>query len=287
MLHSVRSPRIKHVVAVRARVSRLCPSDRSSAQVVACGHKSLVVVHSGHLQNHNNAHCPPDAAGCDRRRPRRIDHWLGLRYATAARFEPPEEVAAWDGVLDATAFAPSCPQLANVERSPTMSEDCLAVNIWLPEGRPPPKRAVVFIHGGGFVTGSIGPMYEGNFLYNGSSFAARHGVAVATLQHRLGPFGYLARGGGGNLALRDMQAALKFVRRVLAPGASSIVLFGHSSGAANACALLASPHGVGAGTESARLFDAALLMSGSCVSLSPPHTSRTRARRCALASTMA
>src|SRR3546814_18026130 len=66
---------------------------------------------------------------------------------------------------------------------PAMSEDCLSLNIWAPEGA---KDAPVFvwIHGGSLVTGSGGdPLYDGSAL-------AKRGMIVVSITYRLGMFGW-------------------------------------------------------------------------------------------------
>ena len=78
-----------------------------------------------------------------------VNRFLGIRYATANRFEYAEEVTKWEGVYDASAFGPApiqartFPQyhepdghsekefLAGEEVA--YSEDCLFLNIWAPE----------------------------------------------------------------------------------------------------------------------------------------------------------
>ena len=179
--------------------------------------------------------------------------WLGLRYATAARFELPQMTRPWaPAMYNATAEAPSCPQAANYETSPSQSEDCLYMNIWLPAAGSP-NRTLAFIHGGGFSSGSIGMMYAGNFWHDGCELAASRGVAVVTMQYRLGALGWLARP-HPNLGLRDQTVALRFTRRLLGPAAARLLIFGHSAGSISVCAHLFSPASHG-------LFDAAVLLS--------------------------
>jgi para-nitrobenzyl esterase len=88
------------------------------------------------------------------------------------RWREPQPVAEWKGVRDATRFGPACVQnpfgtavflapMAKLygidypQRKIDMSEDCLYLNVWIPEW--PPARAapvMVWIHGGSIIMGS-------------------------------------------------------------------------------------------------------------------------------------
>ncbi|EOD07142.1 hypothetical protein EMIHUDRAFT_198450 [Emiliania huxleyi CCMP1516] len=160
--------------------------------------------------------------------------WRGLRYAVASRWEA-----------------------SGIESSGEQSEDCLAVNVWWPAGAMP-NSSIVFIHGGSFEVGSIAPMYNGSFFYDGARLAAQQHVVVATMQYRLGALGWLGRA-GGNLGLMDQTTALRFLRKLLGVGVSRTLLFGQSAGSMSVCAHLTA---AGAGAET--LFDAAAMMSGVC-----------------------
>ena len=68
-----------------------------------------------------------------------VDAFLGLPYAApptgALRWHSPQPPAHWQGVRDATSFAPSCPQ--NPAGNPFLppgpiSEDCLYLNVYTP-----------------------------------------------------------------------------------------------------------------------------------------------------------
>src|SRR5580704_11041808 len=67
------------------------------------------------------------------------------------------------------------------------SEDCLRLNVWTP-ALDNKKRPVIFwIHGGGFYSGSS---YE-LMAYEGTNLAKRGDVVVVSMNHRLGPVGYM------------------------------------------------------------------------------------------------
>lgn len=70
------------------------------------------------------------------------------------------------------------------------SEDCLFLNVWTPEIGDGRKRPVMFwCHGGGYTMGSGSAAF-----YNGTNLARRGNVVVVTVNHRLGPLGYLYLG---------------------------------------------------------------------------------------------
>ena len=67
------------------------------------------------------------------------------------------------------------------------SEDCLYLNMWVPEskGSNDKKTVMFWIYGGGFAYGSIRkPVYDGRAL------AAVGDVIVVTINYRLGAFGF-------------------------------------------------------------------------------------------------
>ncbi|MGD8418727.1 MAG: carboxylesterase family protein, partial [Pseudomonadales bacterium] len=107
------------------------------------------------------------------------------------RWRPPEPVASWEGVRDATRFAPAELQnpgplgdLLGIRVAET-DEDCLYLNVWSPDvdGRRP---VMVWIHGGAFTVGA-----GSQALYDGSLLARRGDVVVVTINYRLGVFGFM------------------------------------------------------------------------------------------------
>ena len=195
----------------------------------------------------------------------------GVPYARAPvgarRLRPPEPPEPWGGVRETQGAAPAAPQSpglvarllgAGVDRC---SEDCLYLNVWTPAADAARRPVWVWLHGGGFTTGS-GSMS----IYDGSHLARRGDVVVVTLNYRLGALGYLAlsaaaeeEGGSlGNLGLRDQIEALRWVRDHIAlfggdPG--NVTIFGESAGAMSVATLLAVPAAQG-------LFTRAVLQSG-------------------------
>ncbi|HEV3078132.1 MAG TPA: carboxylesterase family protein, partial [Gemmataceae bacterium] len=128
----------------------------------------------------------------------RFDHGLsvykGVPFAAPPvgdlRWRPPAAVAPWAGIREADTFAPACMQEGVSmpgETPPTVSEDCLYLNIWTPaKNATEHLPVIVWIYGGGYRNGSASmPLYWGDRL-------AHQGVIVVTIAYRLGPLGFLA-----------------------------------------------------------------------------------------------
>ena len=111
--------------------------------------------------------------------------WLGIKYATAKRWEYPQTVKKWDGVFDATYFKECAIQhraflddakvnafYHNEFRKGlefTYSEDCLFLNIYAPKNAKD-CPVFIYIHGGSFTGGSSNEAH-----INGTNFA-KNGV---------------------------------------------------------------------------------------------------------------
>ena len=201
----------------------------------------------------------------------------GATTAGPGRFQPPAKPKAWSSVLDCTQLGHRSPQLLSLfhgfvppeveamDRDEPMGEDCLVLNVWTPtldRGRKLP--AMVWLHGGGFTSGS------GGFIcYDGAQLAKKHDVVVVTVNHRLGPLGYLYLAGLGsgqyanasNVGNLDIVAALEWVRDNIAtfgadPG--NVTIFGQSGGGGKVSSLMAMPAAHG-------LFKRAIVQSGASV----------------------
>ncbi len=166
--------------------------------------------------------------------------FLGLPYATAARFGVPVDAEALpSGAFDATGFGPCCPQVPAVY-APNQAEACHNLNVFAPssavdapEGGGAP--VLFFIHGGGGTTGcsaqSLPPLYNGTTLIA----HAKEPVVVVTINYRLSVLANLYLDGGikDGLQARDQMSALRWVQKHIAkfggdPG--RVLIFGESGG---------------------------------------------------------
>jgi para-nitrobenzyl esterase len=191
--------------------------------------------------------------------------FAGIPYAAPPigelRWKPPQTIASWVQVRNATNFGPSCPQ-PKQQDTDKYSEDCLYLNVWTTAKKPEERQPVmVWIHGGAFNFGS-GSQPE----YNGKNLAKR-GVVVVTINYRLGPLGFLVhpmlskestQGTSGNYGLLDQIAALKWVQKNIAAFGGNpdlVTIFGQSAGSRSVTLLMISPMTAG-------LFHRAIAVSG-------------------------
>ena len=199
--------------------------------------------------------------------------YLGIPYAAAPvgslRWQAPQTLQPWQGVRRGDLAGDACMQPASAGSSKgNFSEDCLSLNVFVPETIGANKLPVmVWVHGGGFVIGSGKDFEMANLAREGR-------VIIVSINYRLGAFGFfrhpdgIAQGEAANLGLLDQQAALRWVKaQVGAFGgdAANVTLFGQSAGASSVCLHLVAPHSAG-------LFQKAIVQSGSCTVLEPKST---------------
>ena len=204
-----------------------------------------------------------------------VNAFLGIPFAAPPvgekRWRAPQPVPRWNGVRAATAFGPACWQAVTPEGfgpwsreyvvQGEVSEDCLTLNVWTSAPAARRRPVLVWIHGGGFNSGSGAiPIYHGHAL-------AKRGIVVVTINYRVNVFGFLAHpelskeAGGAppaNFGLQDMIAALRWVRENIGAfggDPAAVTIAGQSAGAMAVHELIASPMARG-------LFHRAIAQSG-------------------------
>lgn len=196
--------------------------------------------------------------------------FLGIRFAQPPvgdkRWRAPEAVTPAEEI-NAQEFGARCVQpqdgwnfTPSSDTPMTGSEDCLFLNVYTPKATAGGLPVLVWIPGGGFVTGA-GSDYDGHVL------AETQNVIVVTMNYRLGALGFFAHpalgGAGGNFGLQDQQMALRWVQRNITSfggDPSRVTVFGESAGGVSICGHLRSP-------ASAGLFSGAIIQSGPCFGL--------------------
>jgi para-nitrobenzyl esterase len=204
--------------------------------------------------------------------------YKGIPYGEVAahgRFQPARKPEPWTGVRSSMQYGRVCPQRPRRtwdedEESwlfcyddGVQGEDCLRVNIWTPGINDDRKRPVmVWLHGGGFVSGSSQELRA----YDGERLSRRGDVVVVSLNHRLGPLGFLDLSSYGeryessaHVGMLDIILALEWVRdniRNFGGNPANVTVFGQSGGGGKVGALMAMPAAEG-------LFHRAIVQSGS------------------------
>lgn len=194
----------------------------------------------------------------------------GVRYGAPPvgelRFKPPRKPAPWTAVAEAYKYGERAMQAAGgfgaVADAPKMSEDCLFLNVRTP-GLDNKKRPVmVWLHGGGFSSGS-----GGDAICEGSNLARKGNVVLVAVNHRLNIFGFLQLSkkwgadyaSSGQAGMLDIVLSLEWVRdNITRFGGDphNVTIFGESGGARKVAMLMAMPPAKG-------LFHKAIIQSGS------------------------
>lgn len=188
--------------------------------------------------------------------PSGIQNYRGIPFAQPPvgelRWKAPQSPKKWNGTRKADKFGSNAmqkPVFGDMSfRAPSMSEDCLYLNIWTPAKKPNEKLPVlVYFYGGGFVAGD-----GSENRYDGESLAEK-GIVTVTLNYRLGIFGFFSHPeltkespnhASGNYGLLDQNAALVWVKKNIAAfggDPNKITIAGESAGSISVSAQMASP----------------------------------------------
>lgn len=176
-----------------------------------------------------------------------LAEFLGIQFATAERFEEPQDILKYPKLVDALNFGPQSPQVPGFmeeilnTKMIAVDENCLYLNIWtrtsaIENSANELKPVLFWIHGGAFTNGTAATSW-----YNGSSLVERGDVVVVSINYRLGPFGFL---GENNLGTLDQISALRWVNRnieAFGGDPKNVTIFGESAGGSSVVALTASP----------------------------------------------
>lgn len=191
----------------------------------------------------------------------------GIPYGGACdgqrRFLPPIPAEHWDGILDCTQNGPyavqeGCsisgskelgayfsggrPELFGVAEE-RQSENCLVLNVLTPGLDEQKRPVVVYIHGGGFTSGS------GTLVLGADKFVREEDIVVIGINHRLNVFGYLYLGEldaryaqSGMAGMLDIVLALQWIRdnaQAFGGDPTRVTIMGESGGGMKVNHLLA------------------------------------------------
>lgn len=188
----------------------------------------------------------------------------GIPYAKPPvgenRFKAPQKLTPWEGVYEATTFNNACIQqlstddplwgpefYSDKEWIRQQSEDCLYLNIWMPNDNKEKHPVAFWIHGGAFLSG-----YATEKEFDGEEYCKR-GVILVSVEYRCNIFGFLAHPlltaespdhTSGNYGILDQIEALKWVYENIenfGGDSSNITVFGQSAGAMSVQTLISSP----------------------------------------------
>ncbi|XP_063701610.1 venom carboxylesterase-6-like [Culicoides brevitarsis] len=168
------------------------------------------------------------------------DHFLafeGIPYAEPPvgdlRFEPPVPFRSnWDGIRDASKVGNPCLQwchsLVDEADKTYGDEDCLYMNIYVPQNLTEKVPVILHIPGGGFMFGQ-GDTY-------GPEYITTRPLIFVNFNYRVGPLGFLSSSDAlipGNMGMKDQAVVLKYVKENIAlfgGDPEKITLTGYSAG---------------------------------------------------------
>ncbi|KAJ7719241.1 sterol esterase [Mycena maculata] len=204
-----------------------------------------------------------------------LTKFLGVPFAQAGRFETPSTPKVLYGVQNATEFGPACPQqklstlslqVFTVTIYPSISEDCLSINVFRPiasnsSSKLPVFVAQIHVSRGGFEEGNsrdvdISPVVE-------RSIETGEPVMVVTPNYRVNAFGFL----GGQEVTSAGIFALQWVQQHIAAFGGDpdrVVIGGQSAGAISVAFLLLNNR-----QNSNSLFRGAFMQAGSPLTSHP------------------
>ncbi|XP_063380287.1 juvenile hormone esterase-like [Cydia fagiglandana] len=152
-----------------------------------------------------------------------ISYWLFQLSTPYPKFED---------IFEAFDDSVVCPQREQFNKTLVGTLDCLTLNIYVPTVDPSsnPLPVLVFIFGGALQFGS-----GGRYIF-GPKFLVKHNIILVTLNHRLGPYGFMCLNNPkvpGNQGIKDQRLALRWIKDNIEDfggDANKITLSGQSAG---------------------------------------------------------
>ena len=201
-----------------------------------------------------------------------VSAWYGIPYAQPPvgdlRFRHPHPLDSWEGTKSTMDPPNSCIQIEDTmwpgfsgsevwAANTPKSEDCLYLNVVVPNPHPKDAAVIIWIHGGGFWSGTT-TLDQ----YDLRTMAAEGEIIMVGIQYRVASLGFLyldTENAPGNAGMFDQLMAIQWVRNNIAQfggNPENITLMGQEAGAVSVGLHLLSP-------LSRNLFKRAIMHSAS------------------------
>ena len=178
--------------------------------------------------------------------------FLGIPFAKPPvgdlAFRHPVRPDSWEGILPCVRGRANPVQSEGSFSAQYKSQDCLYLNVYVPENAKGPLPVMVWVYGGSYNTGGTGAVTEGSdeMNYDFSFFAKETNTIVVSFNYRLNLYGfinlhYLSDRFDQNCGLYDQIMAMRFVReniRAFGGDHENITAFGQSAGGSCILALM-------------------------------------------------
>lgn len=200
--------------------------------------------------------------------------FLGIPYAKADRFMPPQDPDAWDGVRECTDFGPVARQIVPWYPDSVQNEkELFSVNVWTQGVNDGKKRPVLlWLHGGGFHTGA-----SNDPMTYGEAMVRKGDIVMVSVNHRLNILGFLDLSACGekyaqsaNVGVLDIVKALEWIRNNIESfggNPADVTIVGESGGGGKVGTIMCMPAAQG-------LFHKAIIQSGTLLNTMTKETSQ-------------
>ena len=200
--------------------------------------------------------------------------FLGIPYAKADRFMPPQDPDAWDGVRECTDFGPVARQIVPWYPDSVQNEkELFSVNVWTQGVNDGKKRPILlWLHGGGFHTGA-----SNDPMTYGEAMARKGDIVMVSVNHRLNILGFLDLSACGekyaqsaNVGVLDIVKALEWIRNNIESfggNPADVTIVGESGGGGKVGTIMCMPAAQG-------LFHKAIIQSGTLLNTMTKETSQ-------------
>lgn len=200
--------------------------------------------------------------------------FLGIPYAKADRFMPPQDPDAWDGVRECTDFGQVARQIVPWYPDSVQNEkELFSVNVWTQGVNDGKKRPVLlWLHGGGFHTGA-----SNDPMTYGEAMARKGDIVMVSVNHRLNILGFLDLSACGekyaqsaNVGVLDIVKALEWIRNNIESfggNPADVTIVGESGGGGKVGTIMCMPAAQG-------LFHKAIIQSGTLLNTMTKETSQ-------------